>query len=332
MPKYNDEQLTQNIINMLKEKLTKDYSPGSTKRDAHPKCLGLLKAYFIVARDLPKEYQVGIFKEPKTYSAFIRVSNSNPKINSDKIKDFRGFSIKLLGVNGPKCTKDEKYTQDFLFINNETMPLGTLNLFHDAIYYTTKSNPIIFGVKLLLNGKIGILKDITKNQKHDTSPLDIKYFSTTPYMFGNKKVKYSLVPRSIYQSQLPKEMTPTYLTNNMQKHLQSHEAIFDFMVQFQTTEKAMPTNDASIKWNEDKSPFIKLAQIKIPIQEFTTKEREELAEILSFSPGHALTSHRPIGDINIARIKIYEEMSKFRHFRNKEKLFEPDERYFNNID
>jgi len=31
-------------------------------------------------------------------------------------------------------------------------------------------------------------------------------------------------------------------------------------------------------------------------------------------------------------MKIYEEMSKFRHFRNKEKLFEPDERYFNNID
>ena len=138
MPKYNDEKLTQNIIKMLKEKLKKDYSKGSTKRDAHPKCLGLLKSYFIVEKDLPKEYQVGIFKEPKTYSTFIRVSNSSPKINSDKIKDFRGFAIKLLDVKGYKCANDEKYTQDFLFINNETMPLGTLKLFHDAIYYTTK--------------------------------------------------------------------------------------------------------------------------------------------------------------------------------------------------
>jgi len=81
LPKYNYEQLTQNIIKMLKEKLQKDYSKGSTKRDAHPKCLGLLKAYFIVEKNLPKEYQVGIFKEPKTYSSFIRVSNSSPKIN-----------------------------------------------------------------------------------------------------------------------------------------------------------------------------------------------------------------------------------------------------------
>lgn len=329
LPKYTQQQLTQNIINMLKEKLQKDYSPGSTKRDAHPKSLGLLKAYFIVEKNLPPKYKVGIFKEEKTYSTFIRISNSSPKINSDKMKDFRGFSLKLLDVHGPRCSKDEKTTQDFLFINNETMPIGTLKLFHDAIYYTTKSNPFIFGVKLLFSGKIGILKDIRQNQKHDSSPLDIRYFSTTPYMFGEKKVKYSLVPRSIYKSKLPKDMSSTYLTNNMKIHLDSHEAIFDFMVQFQA--KGMPINDASVKWSESKSPFIKLATLKIPIQEFTTKEREELGEVLSFSPAHCLVSHRPIGDINIARIKIYEEMSKFRHDRNKEELFEPNEKSFRNI-
>ena len=333
MAKYNEDLLTQNIINMFKDKSTKDYAPGSTKRDAHPKCLGLLKAYFIVDPNLDSKYKVGIFKEPKTYSSFIRISNANPKIHDDKKKDFRGFAIKLLNVEGNKCLDDEKFTQDFLFINNKTMPIGTLKLFHDAIYYTTKSNPIIFGVKLLFSGRIiGLLGNVIKNMKHDTSPLDVKYFSTTPYMFGEKKVKYCLVPKSKYKSQLPKEMNPTYLTTNMQKHLKNNEAVFDFMVQFQTNNKEMPINDASVKWDENKSPFIKLGEIKIPTQEFTTKERDDLAEVLSFSPGHSLIEHKPIGDINKARMLIYKEMSKFRHSRNKQKLFEPDKIFFNQID
>lgn len=333
MAKYNEELLTQNIINMLKEKLIKDYALGDTKRDAHPKSLGLLKANFIVDSNLDPKYKVGIFKEAKTYSSFIRISNSNPKIHSDKKKDFRGLAIKLLDVEGEKCLEYEKYTQDFLFINNETMPIGTLKLFHDAIYYTTKSNPLIFGFKLLLSGKmLGLLRNVMKNMKHDTSPLDIKYFSTTPYMFGDKKVKYCLIPKSKYKSVLPEKMSHNYLTNNMQKHLFDNEAIFDFMIQFQTDENEMPINDASVEWNEEKSPFIKVAQIKIPPQKFTTKEREALGEILSFSPGNSLLKHKPIGDINIARMKIYKEMSKFRHYRNKQKLIEPNNETFKNID
>lgn len=332
MSRHNQDQLTEKIILMLKKKLIKEYSKGNTKRDAHAKCIGLLKAYFIVDKNLPDEYKVGIFNEYKTYPAIIRVSNSNPKIKSDKYRDFRGFSIKVLNVHGNKCTKDEKYTQDFLFINNEIMPIGTLKLFHDVIYYTTKLNPIILGTKFIFNGNFKAIFNSLKNMKHETSPLDVKYYSTTPYMFGDKKVKYALIPKSIYKSTLPKKLTPNYLTDNMQKHLKSNEGVFDFMIQIQTNDNEMPLNDASVKWDEKKSPFIKLGQIKIPAQVFTTRQRYDLAEILSFSPGHSLLDHRPIGDINIARIKIYEEMSKFRHNRNKKDLFEPNESYFNSFD
>ena len=43
------------------------------------------------------------------------------------------------------------------------MPIGTLKLFHDAIYYTTKSNPLIFGAKLLIQRKIGLIIKFIKN-------------------------------------------------------------------------------------------------------------------------------------------------------------------------
>ena len=76
----------------------------------------------------------------------------------------------------------------------KTMPIGTLKLMYDALYYTIKSTPVIFVAKLIKNKNINAIIDIMKNMKHDTSPLDISYYSTTPYMFGNRIVKYSIVP------------------------------------------------------------------------------------------------------------------------------------------
>lgn len=333
MRAYNNNELSFKIISILKERLDKNYSKGLTKRDAHPKCLGLLKAYFIVDKNLPLQYREGIFNKD-SYKAFIRVSNSNPKVKSDKYKDIRGFSIKLLDVYGEKCIKNEKFTQDFLLISMKTMPIGTLKLMYDALYYTRKPRsikPIVFVGKLIKDKNINIFTDIIKNIKHDTSPLDINYYSTTPYMFGNRIVKYRIIPRSMYKSKLPRKLTDNYLTENMQNHLDKEEAVFDFMIQFYINDIYTPINDASIEWEEDKSPFIKLGEIRIPKQIFTTKKRFELAEKMSFSPGHSLLCHKPIGDINEGRVKIYEEMSKYRHYRNKEELYEPSEYDFDNI-
>lgn len=89
----------------------------------------------------------------------------------------------MLGVDGEKCDSNESGTQDFLLINTNIMPIGTLKLFHDAIYYMTKSNPLIFGGELLIQGKLVKILNLIKNMKHETSPLDVRYFSTTPYMF-----------------------------------------------------------------------------------------------------------------------------------------------------
>ncbi|MGL5692969.1 MAG: hypothetical protein ACRCXA_02765 [Peptostreptococcaceae bacterium] len=328
MEKYNNEELTYKIISMFKENSIKEYNQGNTKREAHPKCLGLLKGYFVVNEDLEDKYKVGIFKSEKIYPAFIRISSSNPKVKSDKSKDLRGFSIKLLNVDGKKCAKDEKHTQDFVLISNETMPIGNLKLFYDSIYYMNKSNLLMVGIKLLMHNNLSELIKTMRNLKHESSPLDISYYSTTPYLYGKRIVKYKIEPKSFYKSETPKKLSENYLTDNMQKHLQKDEAVFDFLVQFWMPNKKMPINNASIKWREESSSYIKLGQIIIPKQIFNTKERFEAGEGLSFSPGHARFEHRPIGDINEARVKIYEEMSKFRHDRNNKIVFEPDEKYF----
>ena len=63
-----------------------------------------------------------------------------------------------------------------------------------------------------------------------------------------------------------------------------HETSFDFMVQVQKDPDRMPIEDAGAEWSEAKSPFIKVATLRLAPQAFRTREREELVEDLSFSP------------------------------------------------
>jgi hypothetical protein len=178
--------------------------------------------------------------------------------------------------------------------------------------------------RLALSGNFHILNELRKARQNQTSPLDIRYWSTTPYLCGaDHSVKYSLVPASHLKSILPPILTDNYLTENMEKHLAADEAIFDFMMQVQKDPVRMPVEDASVEWSENESPSIKVATLRIPPQSFRTREREELAEDLSFSPAHSLIDHRPIGGINRARIEIYRYLSEFRHKHNDKHLIEP---------
>lgn len=322
----DEERLIEQMQNILQDKMFRDYPPGRTRRDAHPKTLACLRAEFIVEPDIPTELKAGIFEFPNTYPAWIRISSSSGKIQSDKAKDLRGFAIKIMGVKGERfqTQDDEKETQDFILLSYPVMPLGTVKLFHDAVYYSIKWSPFLFVSRFILSGNFHIINELRKARQNQTSPLDIRYWSTTPYLCGTScVVKYSVVPTSHIKSSLPPTLTDDYLTENMEKHLSANEASFDFMVQVQKDPVSMPVEDAGVEWSEKESPFIKVASIHIPPQSFRNIEREELAEDLSFSPAHSLIEHRPIGGINRARVQIYRYLSEFRHKRNDRLMMEP---------
>ncbi len=325
-----EKKLILEMLSILQNKMEKDYKKGKTKRDAHPKCLGLLKANFKIIENIPNELKIGVFQNEITYKSWIRLSNASGKIQSDKKKDFRGFAIKLLEISGERLNSDELNTQDFLLMSNPTMPLGTVKLFRDAVYYAIKWNPLILVLKFILSGNKDILKTLKNGKFYDSSPLDIKYWSTTPYQYGEKKVKYKIIPTSKNKSSLPRKLTDDYLTINMDNHLKNENATFDFYIQQFTDELKTPIENAGIEWKEKDSSFIKIAEIEIPIQELNTKERFELAEQLSFSPANSLKTHQPIGGINRARIEIYKALSKFRHQRDNKKVIEPKLSEFEN--
>jgi hypothetical protein len=312
----NEAALVAEMIAILRRKMARDYAKGGTLRDAHPKTLGLLRGSFRIEPNLPKSLRVGLFERPRSFACWVRFSNSSGKVQSDAVPDARGVAIKLLAPRGKGAAAGAELDQDFVLLNTPVMPLGTVALFRDAVYYTIESTPLLLAAKFALTGHARVLLGLLMLRGNPSSPLDIRYWSTTPYRFGpDRAVKYSLLPTSRHRSDKPETLGESYLSDAMQDHLDRHEASFDFCVQLQRP--GMPIEDASQQWDEAKSPFLKVATLHLPAQKFRNARRAQHAEALSFSPAHALPAHAPLGGLNRARSKIYTALSKFRHKRDK---------------
>ncbi len=313
----NEDALVARIARTMRRQLEKDYAPAATRRDAHPKHTGLFEGTFEVAPDLPAELRVGVFAEARSYRVWVRTSNASAKPQSDAVRDVRGLAIKLLDVPGAKIPEsDEEQSQDFVVLSTPNMPLGTLRLFHDAIVYSIRYSPLLFAAKMFLTGRSRLLKELDALRIRPTSPLEIRYWSTTPYRFGaDRIVKYSLLPMSDATSPLPPSPLPDdYLSRAMETRLSQEDVRFAFAVQFRAD--GMHVHDAAPRWDESVSPFRTVATLTIPAQVFRTAERDQRSEELSFSPGHARVEHRPVGPINRARMQVYRTNSEFRHDRS----------------
>ncbi len=322
----DESEYFRKIAESLKSDLEKTYQPGGTLRDAHAKNIACVKAEFKIEPQLPEDLRVGVFKEQRTYPAYIRFSNASTTIQSDSRRDIRGMAIKLLGVEGEKLLDDEKHetTQDFLLISTPRFINQSVIDFHQLLEAVRAGGMRVLGFFLNpLNPHLGVLWRIVTSLKKHSNLLEVQFWSTTPYQFGSKVVKYSAKPHQQAVSRIPKNASENYLSEVMKQSLSGEDAYFDFMIQFQTDPQQMPVEDASVRWNEEASPFRKVATIRIPAQTFDTEEQTKIGENLSFTPWHSLPEHTPLGSINRARRVVYEIISKYRHERNDQPRREP---------
>ncbi|HXI71397.1 MAG TPA: catalase family protein [Verrucomicrobiae bacterium] len=316
-----EEALCSEIRREILLKLEQLYPTGGmfVRRDAHPKTHGVVRAEFRVNSDVPQEMRHGIFASPKTYQAWVRFSAGSPGIQSDRRPDIRGMAVKLMNVPGHKLIQQESLatTQDFLMANNPVYFIRNLTDYSSFAASVRKGRLMSF----FLNGmpwhwrlrELWLLAMATLHNVNN--PLTIQYWSQTPYQLGPHRIKFSVKPHDMGLTRVPTN-SPNYLQEAMTDLLQTKAVTFDFLVQLQVDKKTMPIEDATIRWDEKKSPFLKVASIYIPQQFFTSNEQMMFAENLSFTPWHSLPDHRPLGGINRARLTVYEAVSKMRHERN----------------
>jgi Dyp-type peroxidase family len=323
------------VVRLAEQELAKTFpfSSAHVTRDQHAKAHGCVHARFEVLNHLPDELRFGLLAEPGTYDAWVRFSSraSERKPVSDAKNDAHGMAIKVLGVNGPKVLTNQRdaTTQDFVLANSDTF------FCRDATEYVelaTKMQKGLLGIisfalpsinpkRWRLNRVLGIRHAIGQKV---SNPLQIRYWSQTPYALGPHAVKYSAKPRLIGPAPPQTGVsTDNGLELAISEQLASGDATFDFMVQPQRDPETMPIDDPTVRWEESASPFIPVATIHIPSQRFQSKARKELAENLSFTPWHTLADHQPLGGINRVRRAVYESISSTRHNRNGVQMSEP---------
>jgi hypothetical protein len=318
-----DEALhIESLRKRLLQKIADDAGDGRMHRDVHVKMHCLVKAEFIIEPNLPEAFRIGVFEEPRTYKALIRFSNSDGSIKPDRKPDIRGMAIKLLDVPGTKLLKAEEHeeTQDFILISCPIFPTADVKKFDRIVA------AILGGVWAKLKFFIAnprVIWILAKTMKKFANPLQIRYFSVTPYLFGTHAVKYSATPLFTTPDRIPDAPSDDFLRLAIANQLQNGEAIFEFGVQLQTDAEAMPVEDPRVEWPESMSPFRKLATIRILQQDCDSKQQAIYGDNLSFTPWHALPEHRPLGGIKRARKVVYEAISKRRHEHNREPRTEP---------
>jgi hypothetical protein len=296
------------FIAFLKAASLRRAGDGPVQRFNQARASGCVDAEFIVRDDLADHLRVGIFAQARRYPAFIRFANATSK--SDRQKDTRGMSIKLTNVPGSNLTEGSS-DQDFVLNSHPVMVAPDTKEFLDLLR-AIEGGPVRTALYFASHPRL--LRTARASRGRPTSHLDIPFWSTTPFAFGDgRAVKYIARPCSSRTSEMPAKLTDHYLRDAIQAHLREAEACFDFFVQFQVDAERTPIEDASIEWREEDSPYVAVARIRIPPQAVADDNRCERA---TFNPWHSLAEHRPLGNMNRARKPIYRALAEFRRVRD----------------
>jgi hypothetical protein len=324
IPVPDEAVITMGIKDAMARYTEREYQGKIAERAGNTKTYGVVRGEFHVLEDIPANYKHGIFAQAKTFPVWIRFGGPGPASPPD-IADsgILSFGMKLIGVPGNKLLDDEKGTQDFLGISCPTFTTPNIveNLkLQKQIYNRT---PVFYFLKPFDSHVL----DMTMQgiyARMNRSPLEVRYWSCTPYLLGEgQAMKYSLRPTSNRKTKIPWNPPDDWLRQSMAATLSETDAEFDFCVQLQTNHERMPIEDGSIEWPERLSPFVTVAKVRIPKQEFTSPGQIKFARELSFNPWHCIAEHRPLGNQNRVRYLLYSELSRLRQAMNKEQHIEP---------
>jgi hypothetical protein len=229
-----------------------------------------------------------------------------------------------MGVPGPKLLDDEKHTQDLLAVCTPTFV--TPDVVANAQLQAQLHTPLYYFLDPRRHHLLDFMMQALWNETQ-TSPLECRYYSCVPYLLGQgQAMQYSMRPVSQTRTpipNLPGRPPDHYLRDAMVNALGQRDALFELLIQVQTDAHAMPIENAAVRWPERLSPWVKAATIRIPKQTFNSPAQLRFASQLSYTPWHAIPEHRPLGNQNRARRRMYWELSRLRLAMNMEQPYEP---------
>lgn len=321
----DEDKVTRDIIEVFRQNLLRRYITRKAERGANAKTYGIARAEFRVLPGLPDHLAKGIFREPKTYRAWVRFADTGSVITPDpEHVGVVGIGIKIMGVPGPKLMDDEVNTQDFTLIGVRTFTASDTVGMTKLQTQILKYRPAVYFFNPLYPGRFLDFIMQGLDSRLLGSPLESQLYSCTPFLHGEGlAVHYSVKPVSSRESPIPVFASDNYLREALIRTLSEEDVEFDFMVQLQKDPHRQPIEDASIEWKESETPFIPIARIFIPKQKIDSAAQLAFADVISINPWHCMPEHRPLGSINRNRKAMYSEMAKLRQQMNDVKHYEP---------
>ena len=266
-------------------------------------------------------------RRPCTFPTWVRFSGPGPDSPPD-IDDvgFMSMSLKLMGVPGPKLLEDEQKTQDFLSVCTPTFVTPDVTANAQLQAQLLRRTPFYYFINPRHPHLLDMFMQSLWNETQ-TSPLECQYYSCTPFLLGaGRAMQFSLRPRQQTRSRipgLPGRPPDHYLRDNMAATLAERTVDFDFLIQTQTDAHAMPIENAAVRWPQRLSPYVPAATVHIHQQRFDSPAQLEFARTLSYTPWHCVPEHRPLGNQNRARRRMYQTLSRLRMTRNQVAHYEP---------
>lgn len=305
-----------NEIAELQKQRARDRPPA---RALHAKGQLGLRAEFTVLDALPDHAKVGIFAQPQTLPAYVRVSNGAGRRQSDAKPDLRGFAFKLVGVGGKKLIPglQEAVTQDFLMIRQPALSFRSVDEFMLVLRHA--DNPLKLLAKMV--GELGPKRTaqlLPKLAKTVGAPLysvaESDYYTAAPIRWGTYAAQCHLRPHAPLTTALAKG-DPDAVAADLGRRLSQGAVSFDFTAQFYVDANLTPIEDPTVVWPQSVSPRITVGRLTLLKCDLTANDAQKtasLVEEMSFDPWHAPEEFRPLGSVMRARNAAYRASTQGR--------------------
>jgi len=308
------------------QRLAAQHFSGQRHRVFHAKSHGCLTGKLNLLESRPQSTQHGIFgSNGKTsYDVLARFSNGVGSDGHDLKPDVRGIGLKIFGVTDRSTDADGQRprTIDFL-MTNSTNAFGRDQ--EEFVEFMEASvNPGPFKIKLLrylfTHRKVACL--LFKATSRIVSSLTTqRYWSGHAYLLGqDRAMKVNVRPGGDPENKKGtmgcSKVNRNYLSIDLLNRARRGPIKFIFSVQLEKNETSTPIEDGRVEWKESDSPSIPVAELVLDQQ-----DKWHDCENLSFTPGHHITAHRPLGNIGRGRVFTYEASQKGRDAA----LADPDE-------
>jgi hypothetical protein len=343
VPEQDEPETSFDIQTTMRDISTRTWEDsGYATRSVHAKSHGLLVGELTVADGLPEPYAQGLFAQPGSYQAVLRLSTTPGDVLDDRVSTPRGLGLKIVGVPGARVEGSEgAATQDFVMVNGPAFQAPNAKKFLGSVKLlapTTDKAPnlkrlfssVLRGAEKVVEAAGGESAQLKALGGHpETNPLGETYYTQVPILYGRYMAKLSLAPvsdplRALSGAEVDLKGKPDGLRDAVVDYFSREGGEWELRVQLCTDLDKMPIEDPSVEWPEALSPYVTVARLRAgPQAAWNEALSQAVDEGMQFNPWHALADHRPLGSINRVRKAVYAMSKRFRAERNGVAVAEP---------